>query len=140
VTTLTIEWELNRRGQIELHLGDELRAYRLGSQHGVPVHGMHTKWLARHRGMVLAILGTPTTSSDPNEPSESSGDADPADTPPTTSTPSGCGPYRAKSASSLPIPSCAPQLAGCDRSAPLQTHLKPDCAKCNTVGIRQQEE
>jgi hypothetical protein len=30
----------------------------------VPVPGMHTKWLARHRGMVLACLGTPTDSSE----------------------------------------------------------------------------
>jgi hypothetical protein len=47
----------------------------------VPVHGMHTKWLARHRGMVLALLGTPTTSSDPGGPTESSGDTDPVDIP-----------------------------------------------------------
>jgi hypothetical protein len=39
---------------------------------------MHTKWLARHRGMVLACLGTPTT---PGESAESTGDADPVDIP-----------------------------------------------------------
>jgi hypothetical protein len=44
----------------------------------VPVPGMHTKWLARHRGMVLACLGTPTDSS---ESTESTGDADPVDIP-----------------------------------------------------------
>jgi hypothetical protein len=44
----------------------------------VPVPGMHTKWLARHRGMVLACLGTPTDSSTSAEPP---GDADPADIP-----------------------------------------------------------
>ena len=44
----------------------------------VPVPGMHTKWLARHRGMVLACLGTPTDSS---EPIGSTGDADPVDIP-----------------------------------------------------------
>ena len=44
----------------------------------VPVPGMHTKWLARHRGMVLACLGTPTDSSQFTEPA---GDADPADIP-----------------------------------------------------------
>lgn len=44
----------------------------------VPVPGMHTKWLARHRGIVLACLGTPTDSS---ESTESTGDADPADIP-----------------------------------------------------------
>jgi hypothetical protein len=43
-----------------------------------PVPGMHTKWLAWHRGMVLACLGTPTT---PGESTESTGDADPADIP-----------------------------------------------------------
>lgn len=42
---------------------------------GVPVPGMHTKWLARHRGMVLACLGTPGTYTDPAR------DADPADIP-----------------------------------------------------------
>ena len=44
----------------------------------VPVPGMHTKWLARHRGMVLACLGTPTT---PGESTGSTGDADPVDIP-----------------------------------------------------------
>jgi hypothetical protein len=44
----------------------------------VPVPGMHTKWLARHRGMVLACLGTPTDSSQPADPA---GDIDPADIP-----------------------------------------------------------
>lgn len=44
----------------------------------VPVPGMHTKWLARHRGMVLACLGTST---DSNESTGSSGDADPTDIP-----------------------------------------------------------
>jgi hypothetical protein len=44
----------------------------------VPVPGMHTKWLTRHRGMVLACLGTPTDSS---EFTESTGDADPVDIP-----------------------------------------------------------
>ncbi|HET9117849.1 MAG TPA: Wadjet anti-phage system protein JetD domain-containing protein [Pseudonocardiaceae bacterium] len=44
----------------------------------VPVPGMHTKWLARHRGMVLACLGTPT---DASESIGSTGDADPVDIP-----------------------------------------------------------
>lgn len=44
----------------------------------VPVPGMHTKWLARHRGMVLACLGTPTDSS---QLTESTGDTDPVDIP-----------------------------------------------------------
>lgn len=44
----------------------------------VPVPGMHTKWLARHRGMVLACLGTPTDSS---ESIGSTEDADPVDIP-----------------------------------------------------------
>ena len=44
----------------------------------VPVPGMHTKWLARHRGMVLACLGTATDSS---QFTESTGDADPVDIP-----------------------------------------------------------
>jgi hypothetical protein len=44
----------------------------------VPVPGMHTKWLARHRSMVLACLGTPTDSSEPADPA---GDADPTDIP-----------------------------------------------------------
>ncbi len=39
---------------------------------------MHTKWLARHRSMVLACLGTPTGSSESTEPP---GDSDPADIP-----------------------------------------------------------
>jgi hypothetical protein len=44
----------------------------------VPVPGMHTKWLARHRGMVLACLGIPTDSS---ETIGSTADADPVDIP-----------------------------------------------------------
>jgi hypothetical protein len=44
----------------------------------VPVPGMHTKWLARHRGIVLACLGTPTNSSDS---SGAAGDLDPVDIP-----------------------------------------------------------
>jgi hypothetical protein len=44
----------------------------------VPVPGMHTKWLARHRGIVLACLGIPTDSSGSIEPP---GDSDPADIP-----------------------------------------------------------
>jgi hypothetical protein len=44
----------------------------------VPVPGMHTKWLARHRSMVIACLGTPT---DPGESAEVSEDPDPADIP-----------------------------------------------------------
>ncbi len=44
----------------------------------VPVPGMHTKWLARHRGMVLACLGTSTDSS---ESIGSTGNADPVDIP-----------------------------------------------------------
>lgn len=44
----------------------------------VPVPGMHTKWLARHRGMVLACLGSPTASS---QLTESAGDTDPVDIP-----------------------------------------------------------
>jgi hypothetical protein len=44
----------------------------------VPVPGMHTKWLARHRSMVLACLGTPTGS---NRPANPAGDTDPADIP-----------------------------------------------------------
>jgi hypothetical protein len=47
----------------------------------VPVPGMHTKWLARHRSMVLACLGSPTTPSDSTDASESTGDADPVDIP-----------------------------------------------------------
>jgi hypothetical protein len=52
----------------------------------VPVPGMHTKWLARHRGMVLACLGTPTDSSESigstsSESIGSTGDADPVDIP-----------------------------------------------------------
>lgn len=46
----------------------------------VPVPGMHTKWLARHRGMVLACLGTPTDAGEPTESSDAA-DADPADIP-----------------------------------------------------------
>jgi hypothetical protein len=44
----------------------------------VPVPGMHTKWLARHRGMVLACLGTPADPSELTEPAE---DTDPTDIP-----------------------------------------------------------
>ena len=44
----------------------------------VPVPGMHTKWLARHRGMVLACLGVLTNSS---HFTEATGDADPVDIP-----------------------------------------------------------
>jgi hypothetical protein len=44
----------------------------------VPVPGMHTKWLARHRGMVLACLGVATT---PPDSSESTEDTDPIDIP-----------------------------------------------------------
>jgi hypothetical protein len=44
----------------------------------VPVSGMHTKWLAKHRGMVIACLGTPT---DPAESAEPTEDPDPADIP-----------------------------------------------------------
>jgi hypothetical protein len=44
----------------------------------VPVLGMHTKWLARHRGMVLACLGVLTNSS---HFTEATGDADPVDIP-----------------------------------------------------------
>jgi hypothetical protein len=47
----------------------------------VPVPGMHTKWLARHRGMVLACLGTSTTPTDSSEFTESTGDTDPVDIP-----------------------------------------------------------
>jgi Uncharacterized protein conserved in bacteria N-term (DUF3322) len=31
----------------------------------VPVPGMHTKWLAQHRSMVIACLGTPPTPANP---------------------------------------------------------------------------
>lgn len=41
----------------------------------VPVLGMHTKWLARHRALVRACLGVPTDSAD------SLGNVDPADVP-----------------------------------------------------------
>jgi hypothetical protein len=44
----------------------------------VPVPCMHTKWLARHRGMVLACLGVLTNSS---HFTEATGDADPVDIP-----------------------------------------------------------
>lgn len=44
----------------------------------VPVPGMHTKWLARHRGTVLACLGTRVA---PAESAESARDADPVDIP-----------------------------------------------------------
>ena len=43
---------------------------------------MHTKWLARHRSMVIARLGTPT---DPGESAEPPEDPDPADIPKATS-------------------------------------------------------
>jgi hypothetical protein len=44
----------------------------------VPVPGMHTKWLARHYGMLLACLGTSTQS---GELRESATDSDPVDIP-----------------------------------------------------------
>ena len=44
----------------------------------VPVPGMHTKWLTRHRGMVIASLGTPTS---PSECAKAPDDTDPADIP-----------------------------------------------------------
>jgi Uncharacterized protein conserved in bacteria C-term(DUF2220)/Uncharacterized protein conserved in bacteria N-term (DUF3322)/Putative exonuclease SbcCD, C subunit len=44
----------------------------------VPVPGMHTKWLARHRSMVIACRGTLT---DPGESAEPPEDPDPADIP-----------------------------------------------------------
>ena len=44
----------------------------------VPVPGMHTKWLARHRSLVLACLGTAT---DPGQAAETGGETDPADIP-----------------------------------------------------------
>ena len=44
----------------------------------VPVRGMHTKWLARHRSMVLACLGNATDSDQPTEPA---GESDPVDIP-----------------------------------------------------------
>lgn len=44
----------------------------------VPVPGMHTKWLARHRSMLLACLGTAT---DPSQAAETDGEPDPADIP-----------------------------------------------------------
>src|ERR1700677_683424 len=44
----------------------------------VPVHGMHTKWLARHRSLVLACLGPATALSQAAEPD---GERDPADIP-----------------------------------------------------------
>jgi hypothetical protein len=44
----------------------------------VPIPGMHTKWLARHRGMVLACLGASTDSS---QFTETTGDSDPVDIP-----------------------------------------------------------
>lgn len=47
----------------------------------VPVPGMHTKWLARHRSMILACLGTPTTPTDSRVPTESTRDTDPVDIP-----------------------------------------------------------
>lgn len=39
---------------------------------------MHTKWLARHRGMVLACLGAPADSAQPTEPT---GESDLVDLP-----------------------------------------------------------
>src|SRR6185437_14096218 len=44
----------------------------------VPVPGMHTKWLARHRSLVLACLGTAT---DPSQTAETDREPDPADIP-----------------------------------------------------------
>jgi len=44
----------------------------------VPVAGMHTKWLARHRSMVLACLGNATDSGQPTEPAR---EFDPVDIP-----------------------------------------------------------
>jgi hypothetical protein len=44
----------------------------------VPVPGMHTKWLARHRSMLLACLGTATGSGEPTQLAEES---DPVDIP-----------------------------------------------------------
>jgi hypothetical protein len=41
---------------------------------GVPVPGMHTKWLARHRSMVIACLGIPASPGQETDP-------DPADIP-----------------------------------------------------------
>lgn len=42
----------------------------------VPVPGMHTKWLARHRSMLLACLGTATTT-DADQPTQLAEEADP---------------------------------------------------------------
>ena len=81
----------------------------------VPVPGMHTKWLARHRSMVIACLGTLT---DPGESAEPPEDPDPADIPTATWTRSGCGRFPARSASSSPILSCALPPAACGRSPP----------------------
>lgn len=47
----------------------------------VPVPGMHTKWLTRHRGMVLACLGAPTIPARSGDSSRSSAENDPADIP-----------------------------------------------------------
>lgn len=44
----------------------------------VPVPGMHTKWLARHRSMVLACLGTVT---DSGQPTQLAAESDPVDIP-----------------------------------------------------------
>lgn len=44
----------------------------------VPVPGMHTKWLARHRSMLLACLGTTT---DTGQPTELAEESDPVDIP-----------------------------------------------------------
>lgn len=45
----------------------------------VPIRGMHTKWLARHRRLVLALLGH--TSHNDSNAAEDSCDIDPADLP-----------------------------------------------------------
>lgn len=45
----------------------------------VPVPGMHTKWLARHRAIVLACLGTPTDTAD--SAGDLDDDVDPVDVP-----------------------------------------------------------
>lgn len=44
----------------------------------VPVPGMHTKWLARHRSMLLACLGTAT---DTGQPTQLAEESDPVDIP-----------------------------------------------------------
>jgi hypothetical protein len=80
----------------------------------VPVAGMHTKWLARHRSMVLACLGTATDSGQ----LESARELDPLRSLPPTSTPSGYGRFPARSALSLATPSCGQRSADCARSPP----------------------